>query len=145
VERIVEEFRRYKVRSEIARKQRDSEQKHSSSTSPAPPPPSSSSVSIEQAMSQGALGYLSSSSSLQGQGQGGEGDDLSGNGNGNGGDMSAGMRARINKETNRWKLAYESVVKENEQLRHRGEEIEPPSCMSTTLHRCSVCNVYSLV
>lgn len=30
------------------------------------------------------------------------------------------VQARVDKETNRWKLAYESVVKENEQLRHRG-------------------------
>lgn len=105
VDRIVEEFRRYKVRSEIARKQKDSEQKHASSSSPAPP------TSIEQAMSEGTLGYLSSVSSTVG------GDDR---GEGSGGKVPSEVQTLINKETNRWKLAYESVMKENEQLRHRG-------------------------
>ena len=110
MDRIVEEFRRYKVRSEIARKQKDSEQKHSSNSSPAPPSGAaagtgSGSVSVEQAMSEGTLGYFSSSSSTRDSG----------------GLSAEGVQARIDKETNRWKVAYESVVKENEQLRHRGK------------------------
>lgn len=115
VDRIVEEFRRYKVRSEIARKQKDSEQRHSSSSSPAPScsgagaGSTSGSVSVEQAMSEGTLGYFSSSSSSS-SGDAGAGSGLS----------PEAVQARINKETNRWKVAYESVVKENEQLRHRG-------------------------
>ena len=93
------------MRSEIARKQKDSEQKHTSSSSPAPP------VSIEQAMSEGTLGYFSSVSSSPGGGD----DRVEGSGK-----VPLEVQALINKETNRWKLAYESVMKENEQLRHRG-------------------------
>lgn len=103
----MEEFRRYKVRSEIARKQKDSEQKHASCSSPAPTP------SVEQAMSQGTLGYFSSMTPPPTTGEDSS-DGVSSS------FMTSEVKALINKESNRWKLAYESVMKENEQLRHRG-------------------------
>ena len=108
VDRVVEEFRRYKVRAEIARKQKDSEQKHTSNSSPAPP---LSFMSVENMMNEGTRGYFTSSPG-----------DVTSN-DGTAGHISAEIQSRIDKETKRWKLAYESVVKENEQLRNRGNRL----------------------
>jgi len=102
VDQIVEEFRRFKLRTDIARKQRDAETRQALmlTTSPA-----------------GTGGANSSSSSSYG-GINGKGSRTSAGTEA--GEESAG--AQPDSET-RWRTAYEQVVRENEQLRNRGGDM----------------------
>jgi len=86
VDVIVEEFRRFKLRTDIARKQKDAEARQALLRSTSAP----------------GTGTPSSSSS-------------SGNGNSKG---DAGGDEESNSD--KWRSAYEKVVRENEQLRNRG-------------------------
>ena len=101
-ERIVEEFRRYKVRAEIARKQKDAETRQATlrSTSLTTSPNTSSpslSASLEKALTDGALGEQNL-------------------------DELQRMKKQIADQDTKWRQAYEKVVKENELLRTRGSE-----------------------
>jgi hypothetical protein len=85
VDVIVEEFRRFKLRTDIARKQKDAEARQALLRSTVAP----------------GTGTPSSSSSGNGSSKGDAGGDDEGN-------------------SDKWRSAYEKVVRENEQLRNRG-------------------------
>jgi len=102
-QRIVEEFRRYKVRAEIARKQKDAETRQATmrSTSITNSPNTSSpslSASLEKALTDGALGGDQNMDELQ------------------------RMKRQLTDQEAKWRQVYEKVVKENELLRTRGSE-----------------------
>ena len=99
VERVVEEFRRFKVKAEIALKQKDAELKHSSASTLSP---------------------VSSKDRLEGGKNGG--------GGGGDADVSTyiselkRVKAALSEQEGKWKAAYEKVVRENELLKARGGE-----------------------
>jgi len=125
VERIVEEFRRYKVRAEIARKQKAAEHKLAHST------PSKMTVgggtersaadSLGTAMSEGTEGYMGGVSA-------------GGAGGARGGSASSTeamdehkrevsrLRNQMSEQDERWRAEYEKVVRENELLKSGGGE-----------------------
>ena len=100
VELIVEEFRRYKVRTEIARKQRDAEMRHNAAGVASPSP--SSSLSDRTGLGVGIGGSAASSSSSR--------------------DEVHQIRTQMNEQDTKWRAAYEKIAKENETLRNRGGE-----------------------
>jgi hypothetical protein len=100
-ERIVEEFRRYKVRSEIALKQKDAEIKQATLRSMS----NSASLMIDGSSGSGAGGNKSVSSIDTSF----DNDVLK-------------LQNQLHENDAKWKLAYEKVVRENEQLKTRGND-----------------------
>lgn len=86
IDRVVEEFRRFKVKSEIARKQSTEETRHRVAS-----PIKAAESGVESEVDK----YRDESSRLQ---------------------------AQLATVENKWKLAYEKVIRENETLRHSGGE-----------------------
>ena len=107
VERVVEEFRRYKVRTEIARKNKDAETKLATAqrTQQAGVTTSSSSSTgntlpslMEKSLTDGTMGDGTNTDELH------------------------RLKAQLTEQESKWRQAYEKVVKENELLRTRGGE-----------------------
>lgn len=101
VERIVEEFRRYKVRTEIARKQRDAENKQAllnGSTAPASTSVGGLSGTLEKALTNGSVN-----------------NDLAL-------DESKRLKQLLEDQEAKWRSAYEKIARENETLRNKGGE-----------------------
>eukprot|EP01035_Chromulina_nebulosa_P017343 gene17343-22889_t len=88
VDKIIEEFRRFKVRSEISRKQKDSGNKLSLTSSP---------ISSSSAISELDISNIEDINKL---------------------------RLQYQEQELKWKSAFEKVVRENEQLRTRGNDIQ---------------------
>jgi len=112
IERIVEEFRRYKVRTEIARKQKDAETRQSiiNGASISPPILSSPSTAKESNqdsstsnMNNGAHGALSTDISFLNE-------------------EIQRMKTAYSEQESLWRLSYDKVLKENEVLRTKGGE-----------------------
>lgn len=119
IERIVEEFRRFKVRTEIAKKQKDAETRQavmngatsSSSVTSAPSPSSNYSNTsgltgpLERALTLGTLDHT--------------------NGNGSGvapTDELSRLRASLAEQEAKWRQSFEAIARENEILRSKGGE-----------------------
>jgi hypothetical protein len=108
VERVVEEFRRYKVRTEIARKNKDAETKLAAAQRTQSGTPASASSSsgnggtltsqLEKSLTDGTLGDATNIDELH------------------------RLKAQLTEQESKWRQAYEKVVKENELLRTRGGE-----------------------
>ena len=94
VERIVEEFRRFKVKFEIARKQKDVENKHNAMNRGTPMTP----TTMERSMM-----------------------DANGHNDHDSEEISK-LQNLLSEQDAKWQTAYEKVVKENELLRNRGNE-----------------------
>ena len=94
VDRIVEEFRRFKVKFEIARKQKDVENKHNALSRGTPMTPTATDRSTA---------------------------DMNGHHDHDSEDI-AKLQNTLAEQDAKWKTAYEKVVKENELLRNRGNE-----------------------
>ena len=110
VERVVEEFRRYKVKAEIARKNRDAENKVTAQRAQAgaggQTPPSMSA----SAHASGLPSLLDKSQADGTMGDGSVTDELQ------------RLKGQLTEQEAKWRAAYEKVVKENELLRTRGGE-----------------------
>ena len=122
IERIVEEFRRFKVRTEIAKKQKDAETRQavmngattastSSNASNSPTPGNNySNMSgltgpLERALTMGAL------------------DQVNGNGSGvTATDELSRLRATLAEQEAKWRQSFEAIARENEILRSKGGE-----------------------
>ena len=95
VDRIVEEFRRFKVKFEIARKQKDVENKHNALNRGAPMTP----TTMERNLG-----------------------DMNGHSNEHDSEEITKLQNMLSEQDAKWQTAYEKVVKENELLRNRGNE-----------------------
>jgi len=122
IERIVEEFRRFKVRTEIAKKQKDAETRQavmngattastSSNASNSPTPTNNYSNTsglagpLERALTMGAL------------------DQVNGNGSGRAAtDELSRLRASLAEQEAKWRQSFEAIARENEILRSKGGE-----------------------
>lgn len=111
-----EEFRRYKVQTSIAQKQRDAQLKNAPSMSF--PTRLTSNGGADKAAADG--GERSVSPSISRSGSGG---------------MSAAV-VGSDQEVARWKSAYEKAVAENEHLRSRGEEAAQASQWRERFEMC---------
>lgn len=111
VDRIVEEFRRFKVRTEIAKKQKDAETRQAvvngtTSLSAASPPGSSGAAlnglsgPLERALTMGSMDQGSVS----------------------GTDEVSRLRATLAEQETKWRQSYESIARENDILRSKGGE-----------------------
>eukprot|EP00981_Chlorochromonas_danica_P001136 scaffold249_cov109-Ochromonas_danica.AAC.4 len=132
VEKVVEEFRRYKVRTEMALKQKETEHRpsnimaalHHHQTTMTPPPSSSStpggiSQALEKALSLGASGG-----------------DLKG-GNVNRPDEVKRLQQSLQETETRWRQAYETLSKETEMLRTKGAEAVVAAQWRTRYETCA--------
>ena len=116
VDQIVEEFRRYKLRSDIARKQKDAEARQAllRTSSPTGLIPGSS------ASKTGNAGSASSSSGVSG---GNNKVARTPSGPDDADETSPGGSFSQYDTEAKWRVAYETVVRENEQLRNRGGDM----------------------
>ena len=121
VDQIVEEFRRFKLRTDIARKQRDAETRQALMLTASPTAPGSLGAGTAIANGSSSSSSNSSSSSRSSSSYGAI--------NGKGSRTSTGTEAgeessgaQPDSET-RWRSAYKQVVRENEQLRNRGGDM----------------------
>lgn len=114
IERIVEEFRRFKVRTEIAKKQKDAETRQAvlngatSTSSNSPTGVGYTSGSgltgpLERALTQGAQDHSNGASA-------GATDEVS------------RLRATLAEQEAKWRQSYETIARENEVLRSKGGE-----------------------
>lgn len=101
VDRIVEEFRRFKVKFEIARKQKDVENKHNNLNRGVVTTPMTPSMDRDRSISD-TNGHCDGVQSTS--------------------EEISRLQNLLNEQDTKWKTAYEKVVKENELLRNRGNE-----------------------
>jgi hypothetical protein len=105
IDRIVEEFRRFKVRTEIARKQKEAENKQSIlnvSTNPANPHSAAQHSEFQSLQRKNTSTTFATTSPQD--------------------DEVQRLVAQLNEKETKWRHTYEKIAKENEQLKNKGGE-----------------------